>query len=277
LFDPFPGLCGDRADLCSRKIGKKDFKELVEENQKLQSSITVTTKFKVIGVQTIAGQKKHITLIKKKLEGQNELKDYLYEIVPKEFARNISEMELLFEYEIVDFDPVFKVDMESLKEFVYFTNQKIPISEAEKIKSVLINGNLKTQSPNKLTGFSVLSAFVTGFSDTTDIRLIIEMAIIVLLIVIFLYYQFGFQRHFAGLFEGKECRELRNSIILALAKTGEKKYDEASKIYKDIHAKYSKLDPKKRKIIQGSLAELVNKMNMLFIKELADKAFSLIK
>ncbi|MBI2541862.1 PKD domain-containing protein [Candidatus Woesearchaeota archaeon] len=262
------------------KFSKKEISNLANENHKLQSLITVTTKAKIVNVDYISGRKNTITLVQKTVNAQKNLDGMVFfEVVPKEIAKNISEIELLFDYEIIDNDPVVKIDVAKIKEYSYYVNKKLSVTETEKTKSILLNSNLrKSKSDSSLiTGFVSLNEFSSDFVKTLDVRLTVEFIAIIVLFMVFLYYQFGESEKFAQLFTGKEIGEIKKLIGSALKDIGNGDYENASSKYKEVNSKFNILDKRKKELVKNSVVELINKINLLYINQLSEKADELVK
>lgn len=264
----------------NRKISKKEFGKILEDNFKLQSLITVTTKAKMINLESISGKKNSITLIRKIIEGDKNITSMdFFELIPKEFSKNITDMELLFDYEIIDSDPVIKIDIGKFSDFSYYTKKRLSLVEAEKIKSVVMRISIDTANSGSspITGFAVFSAISKTFSDTTDARLAVELAVILILISVFLYYQFAGSGKLKYLLKGRDFKEMIRLMDSAEEKIMAKKYDEASLVYKSIRSKFAALNKKNKDFLKSPVVELINRINMLYINQLVEKANEFVK
>lgn len=260
------------------KFTRKEFNNLVQENYKLQSAMTVTTKARLINVDYISGDKQTVTLIQKiinseKNNGKKPDNPAFFEVIPKDIAKNLSEMELLFDYEIIDNDPIVSMDANKIKEFSYILNKRASISDTEKLKSILLDKNLKPSDKGGglITGFVPLGKISSGFVKTADLRLIAEFAVIVVLVIIFSYYQFGGSDKIAYLFN-KELNEINELISSALNDLKNNDYGSAALKYKEINPMFNKLEKRKKDMLKESVVELINKINLLYIYQLSEKA-----
>ena len=260
------------------KFSKKEFNNLVQENYKLQSLITVTTKAKIIDVDYISGTKNTITLIQKVVNTDKTLDSIIFfEVIPKDIAKDLSEITLLFDYEIISNDPIVSIDVNKIKEFSYILNKRTSISDTEKLKSILLNKNLKSsdKSSNLITGFLPLNKISSDFVKTADLRLIVEFAIVIILLIIFSYYQFGGSDKIAHLFN-KELNEINGLVSSALNDLKNNDYGNATLKYKEINSMFNKLDKGKRDRLKESVVELINKINLLYINQLSEKVTACI-
>ncbi|MEK6946658.1 MAG: PKD domain-containing protein [Nanoarchaeota archaeon] len=266
------------ANSTNAKLSKNNLNDLVQQNFKLQSLISVTTKAKIIDVEYISGNKNTITLIQKIVNFDKDFKDLVYfEVIPKGIAKNLTELKLLFDYEVVDNDPVIKIDLSKIKDYSFYVEKKVSLESTEEIKSVLLSKNLKSESGNLLTGFSVFDQIPGNLVKTLNARLIIEFAVMIILLLVFLHYQFGSSGKFKYAFNGKELNETKQLIDSALVEVNNNNYEKSSLIYKEVNIKFNNLDKKKKDMIKDSVIELINRINRLYINQLAEKANNCIK
>ena len=263
------------------EFSKKELNKLVQENHKLQSLITVTTKAKLLNVEYISGSKGKLTLINKVVDFSKDLGDLVFfEIIPKDFAKNLSELNLLFDYDVVDKDPVIKIDIQKTREFSYYINKRVGIEDTESLKSVLLSKNLKPEAKSLITGFAAFDSFSANIVKTSDIRLIAEFVIVVLLLAVYLYYQFGGYEKVELLFDRKlkeKLREVDGIIEKTAGYLEQGKYDEAKALYKDLNAVFKELPKNIKSRIYGKIIEIGNKIDFIYIERLLNEAFDCLK
>lgn len=260
------------------KLSKKDLKNLVEKNQKLQSLITVTTNARILDIEYLSGNKNTITLIQKTISTTGNLSDVTYyEIIPKEIARDINETELLFDYEIIERDPVIEIDINKIKDYAYYIKKRVSLEETEKTKSVLLSKDLKVDGKSFITGLAVVDNLTSRIVEASDKRLIIEIILIIVLAAIYLVYSFGGFEKLSTAIKSREIKEINALINSALEEIKSNNYENASSKYREINFKFNKLEKKKKEIVKSSVIEIVNKVNLLYINKLADEAIDNIK
>jgi PKD repeat protein len=260
------------------KFSKKDLKNLIEKNQKLQSLITVTTNARILNMEYLSGNKNTITLIQKTIRSSGNLSNVkYYEIIPKDIAKDLNETELLFDYEIIEKDPVVEIDINKIKGYAYYIKKKVSLEAVEKTKSVLLSKDLKLEKKSFVTGLAIVDNLTSRLVETSDKRLIIEIIIIIMLAAIYLVYSFGGFERLSAMANGKEIKEINTLITSALEEIKNNNYENASSKYKEINSKFNKLEKKKKDQIKSFVVELANKVNLLFINKLADEAMNNIK
>ena len=104
----------------NQRLSGKETEELAQENYRLQSLVTVTTKSKIIDVVYLSGKKDTITVIEKlvgteKADFSNMTQKLaFFEVIPKEISSNLSGIELLFDHEVILEDPVLGIDISNI-------------------------------------------------------------------------------------------------------------------------------------------------------------------
>jgi PKD repeat protein len=266
------------------KLSKKDLKNLVESNYKIQSLITVTTKAKNIEVEYIAGNKDDITLIHKIIKAEEEAQRYgFFEVIPKEIADDADKISSLASFEVIQKDPIIKIDISKEKEFAYFVKGKLSLSEAEKIRSLLLEEKIKRQESGFLTG--LVTAFVPseGFSGafikTSNIRLILELAIIIALALVFAYYHIGGYDKLEILFNSKLSHLMKEFEYLNVRIAnylGSGKYEESKVLYNEMNQLYRQMPQKIRSRIIQKMMDIHARMDFIFMDNSLNEAFASI-
>jgi len=255
------------------KISKNDLSKIIEKNLKLQSLITATTNAKIIDIEYLSGNKNTITLIQKTISVNGNLSNVkFYEIIPKEIARDINETELLFDYEIIERDPVIEIDINKIKDYSYYLKKRVNLEDTEKTKSVLLSEDMRVEKKSLITGFALFDNFASKLIRTSDRRLIIEIVIIIILAAIYFIYSLGGFEILSTITLGKDIKEINVLIISALVEIKNNKYENASSKYKEINSKFNKLKKKKKDYIKKSIIELANKVNLLYVNKLVKES-----
>ena len=194
-----------------------------------------------------------------------------YEVMPKEIAKNLSEVELFFEYEIIDPDPIIKIDTEKINEIAYYIKKKIDLKDTEKLHSIIVGKDIKPKgSGNLLTG---LVSFDSAIIETVDVRLVAEFSIIFVLLLVFLYYQFGYEKIGAMLHKEdpklKEISLLLDSIALSLSQNN---YQEAKEAYKKVNDGFKVLSKENRPKAYPRIMEMHAKIDFAYMDNLLNEA-----
>ncbi len=252
----------------NKKYSKKEIASILAQNLKIQSQITLTTNYKLIDVEYLSGVQKTITLIHKKIPPGTATGGF-YEYIPKEIAKDIDEITILSEYAVVARDPLIKMEIQKTGEVSYYFKKRLSRAQAELLHSVLIDASFQPIKKQGITGLSIFQAWYENFVTGSDIRLIIEISLIVVLALVFLYYQLGGGPQLMLLLTSgdqrknfKELNYLRDKIESYLA---ENNYGQAKLIYKEMETLYRQITPQHRPKVYPMLLLLKNKMDYTFI------------
>ena len=63
----------------------------------------------------------------------------LIELIPKSIAENVDDIELVFQTEIINPDPILRIDLQKTKDIVYYVNKRVSALEVQDTKSVLFS------------------------------------------------------------------------------------------------------------------------------------------
>jgi PKD repeat protein len=265
-------------DVANAKLSKREIAKLIEENDQLQSRITITTKASRIELQYVDSSTKKLVVMQRKVTTKTEdFAPYIfYELVPKEVAKTADEMEMFFDHEVIRKDPVISIDLGKIKEYAYVLKEDVPLQRTESIAAVLAYKHIEVKSVNVLTGFSVLGSISAGIRETVDIRLIVEVIVIAILVVVYLIYSFGSFEELKRRFEPRAIKELRDKIQHAASEVENRNYEAAAAWYRDVAASYRTLDPEKRKLLSTMVTTLLNQVNVLYINRLLGEADAII-
>jgi len=262
------------------RLTRKDLNSLSQEAYKLQSQLTVTTKLMVAEVTYVTGEVGYISIIQKNVASKSKNDGFVfYEVIPKEIASNISEINADFEYTKIQEDPIIEINLEKIQSYSYYISKRLSPIEAESIKSILLDPNIKASRKNGLTGFSILNNFTSGIGKTIDIRFSIEASIIVILTLVFLYYQFGEDKlgpmlNFSSRKSIKELNYLFEKIGKYLS---ENRYNDSKTIYKEIESIFRKLPKNIKASFFKKVMDCHNRMNFIFIDNLLNEAIASIR
>ena len=172
----------------SKKYSKRQEKGIVEDTKELQSLITITTSAKIVEIEYLSNKKEKITLIEKELRIDESSKDLiLVEYIPKEIAKDVNEIESLFDYETILSDPLVSINIEGLDKLAYYFRKEINLEDAKKTKSILINEG-EIPKGNQITGFGILTNLKPGFISSSNTRILTEVLIIIILSLVYIGY-----------------------------------------------------------------------------------------
>lgn len=259
------------------KLSKRDLRRVVEENQKLQSLISVTTNARIISLEYLSGNTEKITLVQKTIGLDGNLSNVkFYEIIPKDIASDINQTEIFFEYELIERDPVIEIDIIKIRDYSYYIRKEVSLKDIEKTQSILLSKDAKSKKKNIITGFAIIDDFASNLIETTDIRLLVEIILIVILAAIYLVYSFGgFETLIVS--NSKDVKEIHSLISSALVDLKGSNYENASQKYKEINSKFNKLEKRKKNAVKNSVVELLNKINLLYVDNLVREANESLK
>ncbi len=256
----------------SSKFTSKALRSLTDENTQLQKLITVTTKAYVLDVEYLSGESGSITVVKKSWNLKDRETSYrVFEIIPKSIASQINETTIITTYETIEIDPIIELDG-STTELIYYVFKAVSESQIQESKTILIDTGFDLKDQSRFTGFAIFEDIGLTLVKTTDIRLIIEIFIIILLAVIYLIYSFGGIEQIRMHMQGKDVRELRNMLEHAQQHLSRNEYEKAVSVQKDISTRYSLLDAKKKGLLKSDLSELTYDINLAFIDKLVQEA-----
>lgn len=255
------------------KYSKRELKALVEANRKLQAMLTATTKAAIVEMEYLAGNRETITVVQKSLRISGNLSQgKFYEVIPKDVAKDISEIEMLFEYEVISSDPVFSIDTQKFTSYSYYVRKRASLKDIEGIRSLLVGKELKAKRSSAISGFAVLDSLAASLTDEADIRLLVEITIIVILAAIYLMYSFGGFERLRHITESKNLKEIKALIEEADSLAKNNDYDGSSAKYRDITQRIGHFSDKEKTAVKGLVTELGNRINMVFINSLVNEA-----
>ncbi|HLG24554.1 MAG TPA: PKD domain-containing protein, partial [Candidatus Nanoarchaeia archaeon] len=265
----------------NKKLSKSELSDLVQQNFKLQSMITATTKTKVLGVTYLTGQKETITLVQKLISKSKDFERLVFwEVIPKEVAKDSSEYEFLSEKETIEEDPILQVDISKNKEFSYYIKRKVGNFDLEGIKSIVLDPNIKVKEKGFITGFLSFDNFSKDFLTGSDFRLIIEVMAIVLLLLVFAYYQFGGSEFLSSALNPHVRKQLRefDSLKDQISHNLDlNKYEDSKPLYRELSAILTGL-PKDAKVkIYPTFMDVHAKMDFVFMQNSLKSAMEIIE
>jgi hypothetical protein len=252
----------------------------VDENVELQKLMTSLTKVKVVDIEYISGRKVTYTLLQKELQIKENISNATYlEVIPKEFAENVNETEILVDYEIIKDDPIISIDINKNPKFNYLIKKRILSKDAENIKSILISNKIKSKGLAQITGYSIFNNLKPMFLQSSQRRLTIEITLVILLVIVYLTYSLNLFQHIDlhNLpFSNIKLKQITTSIDKGFLYAKEQKYEEAKGMYKSASIAYKELPQKYRAKIKDRLLSLCYEADVTYISILINQATELV-
>jgi PKD repeat protein len=259
-------------NLDNKQYSKAEKKAFEDQNQKAQDLITVTTNQMIIEVDFISGKTGTITLIEKDIKTTGDLEGYsVIESIPKAIALNTTSLNALFDYSIIVEDPVIKIELPTQK-YVYYVNKRVDMDSIKDTITVLVSDEPAKQNP--VLGFAIFPD-IRGLAQSSNIRLIIEILIIVILALVYVKFSGGFTKAkyiFNNRDAIKKVKEINKCVEQALTHLQMDAYDKAKAVYKDINHKFKELPKELKKEVYGKVTLLSSKLDVYHINKLIDKA-----
>lgn len=254
------------------KASKKELEKYVADNRDVQQGAVITTDYKVVELKMRNGDIRRITLLTKTIDFREDLSGViLLESVPKEIAKNVSEITPLFEYGIVKEDPIISVKLPEDRKYAYYLEKELTQAEVQRISPVLIKSEFKPSGNGGggITGFAVFS----GDSPLADpgTRLVAEIIIAMLLGGLYLAYSKGFLHARDG--QLKRVNLLVEQIREALSQGD---YAESKKRYSEVNGAFKLLKPENRGPVYETLSELRYEIDACYVAGLIKETNALL-
>ncbi|MFH1642053.1 MAG: PKD domain-containing protein [Nanoarchaeota archaeon] len=261
----------------NKKYTKREINNVVEQNSKLQSLLTVTTKAFVVELEYLSNDKERYTLVEKAFSLDLDSNGYIMiEYIPKEIAESVNDIEFMFEYSVIEEDPIIELSLEEAESIAYYVQDEIELEKIQTTVSVIMDPGQKPElSP--ITGFAVIDNLKSKFVTTSDRRIVIEVFVIIILVLLYLGYTLkgtNIKYHILDRASLKNVDSIKNNIENAKKELNDGKYDRAKSLYLDSQSSYSKLPKEMRKEVYQSVVALSYKLDVFHIKSLIDKAIS---
>ncbi len=264
-----------------KKFSKKQIRYLIEEVEKLQSLIVITTKTKTVHLEYLSNKDEKITLIEKglKIEGSKE-KLKLIEYIPRKFAQDIDDIGFMFEYEKIEGYPLIEIDLEETSKLVYYLRNDVGLENLKEIPSILVNKEdlLTSKGPSGITGFAVIDDLKSKFISSSNKRIVIEIIIIIVLILIYFGYSVNgakikyYVHYITDRKSIKNLNTIKTSITNAKNELQKNNYEKARSFYVDMQGMFKDLPKGMKKEVYGNITILSNKLDAMHINQLLDQA-----
>jgi PKD repeat protein len=249
---------------------KAELERYIIDCGKLQSGAVVTTDYKVIKIETLSGLVKSITLIEKSIEYNSNNSDILLvEDIPKAIVDSASKITALFDYEVIKEDPVLSVKLPSGNKYAYYVEGELTQTQAQSLQSVLLAKTLRTVS-NAPTGFAIFSA---QSLKSPKVRFIIEVAVALILLAVYITYSRGL---FKFNVQGKERKSFNSMAAQVRASLQANNYDQSKSFYNDLQKLFKQLKPEDKKAVYNEVADLYHELDAKYVLKRIGEANILI-
>ncbi|MFC1741736.1 PKD domain-containing protein [Nanoarchaeota archaeon] len=166
---------------------KKQRKEYIEQNNELQSDVTINTRLAIAKLSLVSGGTKTVSIVintiaKMPVETAGMK---LIEYVPKEVAKNADEIIEVTSFEVVKEDPILGFDAD-VDEYAYYVEKNAGLDNLRKTKHVLLMDPAgDKEGLVGVTGFSVMPRI-----SVDNPKLLLEIVVILLLLLAYLSYHY---------------------------------------------------------------------------------------
>lgn len=266
----------------NNKPSKKEIDQYVKENLAVQQAAIMTTGYKIVEMKTSSGKSKLVTLIEKALDFSGNTTDLmLLEVIPKEMAKSASEIKFLFEYSVLEDDPVIRVELPEGegegqgKKYAYYIEKEFTQQQVQKTSTVLLKKEFKTgkRKAQGITGFAIFSGR-TPLGNPAS-RLAAEIMIVILLGAVYIAYSKGLLRR-----ESKQLTHIKSLVqqIRATLQLQQKQasYEKSKQLYALAKEAFKLLMPEERKLLYETLSELRYEIDAQYVRTLINEANALL-
>ena len=162
--------------------------EFVKTIKNLQAILQAPTEAYKVELEYLSGETTTIFLIKREISTAKDMRGLVYyEFIPKELAQDAKEINFLSKHAIIDEDPVIEFDLSSSDIIAYTLPASESLSDVKKISPALfVIPENKKSSLSFISGYSVVSSF----KKIENKGLALEIAIIIILLIIYAFLQF---------------------------------------------------------------------------------------
>ncbi|RMF55870.1 PKD domain-containing protein [Candidatus Woesearchaeota archaeon] len=263
-------------------LDKKQRDRYVSDIKSIQENTTVTVKVDFVEIEYLDGRKEYRTLIRNTVTSSDIKNKKFVENIPKDIIENADEIIFMTPATVIKKDPIISFSLDESGEIAYYVKKKINPEEAKKIESVLVSEKgFPKESMKHVTGFFIFDML----SDIDNPGLVIQIAVIVFLIIIFILYQFEvfdkvmsikvFRKLIKKIssvlpFKNKKLSEIEEMIKGSYASLDIGQIEEAEETYPKIMELFNSLDKNEQSKIYDETVLLYNEI-------IHDKIFKLIR
>ncbi|MBR9699504.1 PKD domain-containing protein [Candidatus Woesearchaeota archaeon] len=271
------------------EVMKKEDKEVIGANEDIQKDMLIIKTVKNIELTMLSGETEEITLIKTDFDIKNSNENmHIIESIPKDLAKDTSEIEFLTPHQILESDPLVLFEPGKIKNIIYYLKKRVESEDTKKIVPVLIDPFAEPKKGLGISGFAVFSTF-TGFENPL---LAIQIALILLLLVVYVFYEFEILLkirkydfinkinpiHQVKKMINKDLHELHMLLKRASGEIAEERLDNAEDTYHDMIKIYNdRLGSDLRKKVIEKISSIYNELLVHRIKKKVKDVLNVIK
>ena len=222
-------------------LNDRGIRNMAEQNEKIQSYITVPVKVKQLEIDYFNDKTKELTLVTKTVEFKNTSFDSIMEVIPKEVAESSEEVHFINDHKVIKEDPIFEIEIGDLKDdkIVYYIEKLIDFSEIEKTTTFSFKEEVPKNTLGAVTGFATF----VGIGESRGFWFYASWALVAVAVLSFIVViprkarirKWKKQEKVRDLFSAvKETKKALKDKDLDKAKTS---YREAREIYPEIPKK----------------------------------------
>jgi PKD repeat protein len=139
----------------NKNLSKSGIRKYTARSASLQESMKVETLAENVAVEYLSGQKSSFTIIDKRISIGNVSGAVFVESVPKAFAEDMDNIDINRQYEVIQQDPLFGIEINDLREnnrLIYMVQKRVSLEEVKDARSALLVRSDEAMP----TGFAIL-------------------------------------------------------------------------------------------------------------------------
>ena len=249
-------------------------KSLEERNRKIKSSLSAKRQYIAGTIEYLSGDQQPVTLVIDSIELKDRVPgSSLVLFVPKEIASSVGEMNIITDHEVINEDPLigFSIDQEEL---IYYFGKQLAEEDVKKIIPALMASADDSRIDSGITGFAIMP----DLGSIDNPLLVMEIIIIIILVIAFLFYQFDLTEKAKGLMpQDNEIRQVNALIKETRSQINRKEIDSAAESYKKLAKAYKDVPAAKKPKIEAKVKDVDCLMIFAKLDAEADKAMDHIK
>lgn len=261
-------------------LNDKTRDNFITANRRAQQELTVSTAASSIILEFLSGDREKAILVEHNIKyTENAPGSEVIVTVPKEIASNIENITLISENRVINPDPIISFNVTDEGKIVYYIIGDIELEEMKKISTVLVadpdNIEFKKGGITSILGMAIFSK-VTQIDDPI---IVLQIAVIVILLLIYLVYQFELidKVKSAILFRDRELEEIQSQIKDTKACLASNEVTNAEVVYQDVMKAYKALPKDKKTKVHKVTIQLYNDILIAKIDEMIELGLSFLK
>lgn len=268
------------ADSYNVSLTDEELKKYVSINQKL-NSVPVTFEYYIVRVKYLNGKRDTFTVMLSDNISVSSDKESFVIYVPLETA-DTSDVMFLGEHVNQVAGNILEFDVSRNPFIGFYFKKGLSSDDIKNIKGAFVNPDIENLEGGGILGITASSVFMK-LSDMNigDPKLFIEISLIVILLIIYLVYQFDLiakLREFNILkLVDRELRDMHTLITKAYDYLDDGDVEKAEELHKGIMLAYTNLDKKKQEKIYPETLKLYDEINIEKIREIAKESKKKVK